>query len=267
VCQAAFFSGEGEPIPREIELAQPIYEWEVPYLCTPDGLISLAPGLVYEPRGSDGRLGLHVVDGIEPEALRYKSVQDGVGITSVEGVRDMAGWVHLPFEVKAAGARKPCLEHVSCPDGRTLFGFLSGAEVAARPEAEEVAAEAGDGGNREHEPEMAAPTSMRAFEERVSQRGLGMAYRDILYAFADHGAHAELVGEGIRVMGKSEPRRVLATVQLTGTSTLLVSLMQGALTSGEKDQTESYELRAGETADAVVERIGTLIGEGGAVAG
>jgi len=40
-----FHVGEGEPIPRAIELQDPVFEWECPYLCTARGLLPLMPGI------------------------------------------------------------------------------------------------------------------------------------------------------------------------------------------------------------------------------
>lgn len=236
----AFFAGEGEPIPQALELREPLYEWETPYLCTPAGLIPLAPGLLYQPRASDGQFGLYILDGVAEEALRYKSVQESGSITRTEGLRELGDWMCLPFEVPGLPSR-PLLESIACLDGRSLHGYLSG-EAVPQP-----------GGD---EPSIA---SVREFEQRLDSMALGIAYRDVLYCLASHGARAELGGGGVRVVTTSEPTRVLATIEVTPGMSLRIVLLAGALTSRRRDVADEYELRAGESADRVVDQIASLL--------
>ncbi len=197
----AFFAGDGEPIPQGLELRDPLYEWETPYLCTPCGLIPLAPGLLYQPRP----------------------------------------------------------EPIACLDGRSLHGYLSG----------EGAAQAGAGTESMSQPlDEPAPNtdgsersnaSVRDFEQRLNSLALGIAYRDVLYCLAAHGARAELTGDGVRVVTTSEPARVLATIEVTLAKRMRVAVYAGALASGGSEQAEEHELRAGESADWVVDHIKSLL--------
>lgn len=254
----AFFAGEGEPIPQELELRDPLYEWEAPYLCTPDGLIPLAPGLLYQPRASDGRFGLYLLDGIAEESLRYKSVQESVSITRTDGLREISAWVQLPFKVSGSPSR-PLFEQIVCLDGRSLHGYLSG----------ETGLEASDGAESEPaSPDEEAPeesgdepgiASVREFEQRLSRMALGSAYRDVIYCLATLGARAELSSGGVRVVSTSEPARVLATLEVTPAERLRVALFGGALTAGGSEDAEEHELLQGEPADGVVDRIESLI--------
>jgi hypothetical protein len=246
VARVAFFVGEGEPIPREIELGDPVFEWEAPYICTPDGLLPLAPGLVYEPRASDGRLGLHLLDGIDEDELRYKGLHDDRAITRGGCVSDIGNCVQLPFVTHPGGVVRPTIERIRVIDGRSLFGFLSGTEPASRN-----ADAPTDGSNVELE-------TIRGFEQNVNSLGLGAAYRDIVYCLADFGARAELSRDVVRAVTSSEPSRVLATIQVTTKPSLLISLLVGALTTKGDDSTEAHEVKPGQPGDAVVARIQEL---------
>ena len=247
----AFFAGEGEPIPRELELSEPVYDWEIPYLCTPRGLIPLVPGLLYEPRESDGRFGLYLLDGIGADALRYKSVDEAASITRSDRLRDLGAWIQLPYEAFGSPSRPP-LEVISCLDGRSLYAYLSGRDL---PEST-VGVDNVEAGGDESGP--SAPivsvrfASIREFEEKLAHLGLGAAYRDILYCLAVDGAHAEMSGDGVRVVATGEPMRVLTTMELTPASTLRVNVFMGALKSGSGEGAEEYALRAGDTADELV---------------
>ena len=57
---------------------------------------------------------------------------------------------------------------------------------------------------------------------------------------------------------QSEPARVLATLEITPTKSLRVALYGGALTSSGNEDAEEHELRPGESADRVVDRIESL---------
>lgn len=253
----AFFAGEGEPIPQELELRDPIYEWETPYLCTPQGLIPLAPGLLYQPRASDGRYGLYLLDAIAEDSLRYKGVQESGSISRSEGLREMNAWLRLPFDVPGTASSHPLLEPITCVDGRSLHGHLSGQELEP--------AVSGEGGP-ESDGEVVAPSpggapvvaNLRRFEQGLNGLGLGTAYRDILYCLAGHGARAELSADGVRIVTATEPSCVLATVKVSPTGSLVVTVFTGALASGSAEQPESHELRPGDPADQIVGRIEDL---------
>jgi hypothetical protein len=213
---------------------------ETPYLCTPHGLIPLAPGLLYQPRASDGRYGLYLLDGIAEYSLRYKSVQENGKITRAEGLRDISEWVRLPFEVPSTAPAHPLLESIACLDGRSLHGHLSGEELVASVTCGPVVG------------------SIRDFEQRLNGLGLGAVYRDVLYCLEGHGAHAELSGGGVRVLTTSKPARVLTTVELAQVSILVITIFAGAFASGGSEQVESHEFRPGDTADHIVGRIEEL---------
>jgi hypothetical protein len=124
-----------------------------------------------------------------------------------------------------------------------LHGYLSGAEV---PEAGGAESSVG---------------SVREFEQRLDGMALGIAYRDVLYCLASqHGARAELGGEGLRVVTRSKPTRVLATIEVTRARRLRVVLLAGALTARGGEHADEYELRPAESADRVVDQIGALLG-------
>ena len=247
----AFFAGEGEPIPRELELREPVYEWEVPYLCTSYGLIPLAPGLLYEPRKSDGRFGLYLLDGIGADTLRYKSVEETASITRSDGLRDLGAWVQLPYG-EFGSPSHPLLEVISCQDGRSLYAYLSGGDLPGSTTGVENV-EAGGGESGPGAPGgVARFASIREFEEKLGHLGLGAAYRDVFYCLADGGAHAEVSGGGVRVVATREPMRVLTTMELTSADTLRVTVFMGALRSDSGEGAEEYVLRAGDSADELV---------------
>jgi hypothetical protein len=100
--------------------------------------------LFNEPRSADGRFGLFLLDGIDGDSLRYKSVVDSGVLTRPEGVRDIAAWVRLPFALdpSEASATHQLLEPIKYVDGRALHEYLSGAEpppVGGDSESEESA--------------------------------------------------------------------------------------------------------------------------------
>jgi len=252
IAHLAFFTGEGEPIPQELELKDPIFDWEVPYLCTPDGLIPLTPGLLYEPRSTDGRFGLFLLDGINADVLRYKSAFDNASITRPNGV-DIADWVQLADGAAAVAPTRPRLEIVSCSDGRTLHEYLSGVGPPA------VSRDGESHKREDRQTEKAAPRSVAEFERRVNTLGLGGVLRDILYHFASLGASAMIHGETLRFETREKPSRVLATVELSANGFSVVLLL-GSLTAGQAEDTERHDFRAGMTADALVARLTDLAG-------
>jgi hypothetical protein len=256
----AFFVGEGEPIPQELELRDALYEWETPYLCTPYGLIPLAPGLIYQPRASDGRLGLYLLDGIGEHSLRYKSVQESVSITRTDGLSEISSWVRLPFAVSGRPSR-PILEQIAYLDGRSLHGYLSGEAVPKSSEGAESGSTSQTLDQAAMHDSFAGPgaPNVREFEQLLNRLGLGIAYRDVIYCLASLGARAELSSDGVRAVSTAEPARVLATLEITPTKSLRVALYGGALTSGGNEDAEEHELRPGESADRVVDRIESLI--------
>lgn len=257
IARVAFFSGEGEPIPQELELQDPIFDWEVPYLCTPEGLIPLAPGVLYQPRSSDGRFGLFLLDAIENNSLRYKSVVDSSTLTRAEGVQDIAVWVQVPFELEHVDpAERPLLEQVAATDGRSLHQYLTGGEPPrpranlqdAQPSRAEAAA-----------PEARAITTLRDFERQANNSGLGTTYRDIVYFFAERGAAAEINDQTVRIVTSGKTPRVLATIEVTSDKELSVALLLGAITSGRSEETEQHSFRTGQHADALLERVAELL--------
>jgi hypothetical protein len=247
----AFFAGEGEPIPRELELKEPVYDWEVPYLCTSFGLIPLAPGLLYEPRESDGRYGLYLLDGIGADVLRYKSVDESASITRSDGLRDLGAWIQLPYK-DFEPASHPLLEVISCLDGRSLYAYLSGRDLPEPTESVENVEASRDETVPNAPSGPIRSASVREFEERLVQLGLGAAYRDVLYCLAASGAHAEMSGDGVRVVATTDPVRVLTTLELTSADTLRVTVFIGAIKSGSGEGAQEYTLRAADTADEIV---------------
>jgi hypothetical protein len=263
LAHVAFFAGEGEPIPQELELRDPIFEWETPYLCTAEGLIPLSPGLLYQPRAADGQLVLYLLDGIAPEHLRYKSVADNSMLTRPEGVREIAAWVRLPFgpQFSDALSGRPSLEVITCRDGRTLHAYLSGAGLTPADRGPEAVPETEEGGRQPSEtPRM---TTLRDFERHANILGLGTAYRDVLYFLAERGAHAELSDSTVRLITRQEPLRVLATLELQPGPILRIALLLGAISAGSGDETEIHNLGPSDLADALVDRIRHLFEHGG----
>lgn len=256
IARVAFFSGEGEPIPQELELQDPIFDWEVPYICTPEGLIPLAPGLLYQPRSSDGRFGLFLLDAIEDDSLRYKSVDDSSTMSRGEGVQEIAVWVQVPFVLGQADVvERPLLEQVAATDGRSLHQFLMGAEP--HPAVNPDDAPSSEGETSGHDTRTI--TTLRDFERQASNGGLGTTYRDIVYFFAERGAAAEINDQTVRIVTPGKTPRVLATIEMTPSKELSVALLLGAITSGRSDQTEQHSFRAHQSADALLERIETLM--------
>lgn len=253
--QFAFFAGEGEPIPQELKLQDPVYEWDIPYLCTPSGLIPLAPGLLYLPGSPYGQLGLYLLDGIARDSMRYKSVHESSSIIKSDGIGDIGTWVSLPFAASEPVSHLP-LEPITCLDGRSLYGYLSGEE---RPQEELAVEPEPERAYTQNEGDTPRIASARDFELLLDSLTLGICYRDILYCLASYGARAELRGDGLRVVTNAEPDHAVATINLTPANTLRVAFFPGALTSRESDQVEEFELRPGEAADPVIRHIQSLL--------
>ena len=117
-----FFVGEGDPIPNDIDLRTPVFDWELAYLCTAAGLLPLSPGLALMPR-PDGRRGIYLIDGIQEGSIRYKSAFDN-DVVVVPGVgQELSRWLG-GFDAATPTGGGPLLEPVTCADGRSLFGFL-----------------------------------------------------------------------------------------------------------------------------------------------
>jgi hypothetical protein len=254
----AFFAGEGEPIPQHIELKDPIFEWELPYLSTPAGLVPLDPGLVYAPRAADGRFGLFLLDAINPSALRYKSVVDSSALTRPDGVAQIGAWVHLPFASTTSHApelhSQP--ETIVCADGRTLLQYLSGTPPAAgnASDARKPGAGAADSDRSDTE----GISTLREFERRANSAGVGAVYRDVVYHLAERGARPELSGRSVRVATKGPPERIVATIELKPGPVLSVSLLLGAIASNST-ATEQHDFQPGMTADALLDRLSGLM--------
>ena len=212
-----FFSGEGEPIPQELELRNPIYEWESPYLCMPEGLLPLSPGVLYQPRSSDGRLGLYLLDRVTNEGLRYKSIQDNGVITRTDGLHAIGTWLKMPFKPTDQPFPRPLLEPIECLDGRSLYGYLSG-EGEEQLECTETTAETRPVHRRDQVQLSGRPAgNLREFERAVNGLALGGAYRDILYCFGRHDSLTEVTDGTVRITPASDPNpRVARGADLQG---------------------------------------------------
>ena len=243
--QVLFFVGEGDPIPNDIDLRTPVFDWECAYLCTAAGLLPLSPGLALIPR-PDGRRGIYLIDGIKEGSIRYKSALDN-DVVVVPGVgKELSRWLG-GFDAATPTWGAPLLEPVTCPDGRSLFDFLRN---EAPPAGEADVAKADDAGEIR---------SVSSFEEAFSSVGLGAAFRDIKFAMLQRGCRLEPFPQGVRVV-QGDPGRVLIVVQLQPGPTLLVTLQLGAFaTAGEG--TTSFAVRPGQTADEVLKRLGELMSE------
>jgi len=255
-----FFSGEGEPIPREIALKNPVFEWETPYLCTAEGLIPLHPGMLYKPRSSDGRLGLYLLDKIINNSLCYKSIQDSGQITRSDTVGSIGTWVKLAIVPSVIQPVYPLLEPISYADGRSLYTYLheggpgrslTDAVIAAHSNGQDAV-----GNNSEQ-----AIGTLHEFEDVVNRIALGSVFRDILYTFGENNSLAEVHDGGIRIMTSFDPAKTVATIEVTPARKLRVTIFAGVLTSDPDQEADSYELGPGESADEVVDRIDALFGQ------
>jgi hypothetical protein len=237
-----FFVGEGDPIPNDLDLKTPIFDWERPYLCTAAGLLPLSPGLALMPR-PDGRRGLYLIDGIQDEGIRYKGAFDN-DVAVVSGVgQELKRWLGGGAGSPPAGA--PLLEPVICADGRSMFDFLRNeAPPAAEPE---VAPSDETGEVR----------SVASFEDAISGVGVGAAFRDIKFAMLQRGCRLEPFPQGVRVV-QGDTGRVLVVVQLQAGPALLLTLQLGAFANAG-DGTKSFAVRPGQTADEVLARLGELM--------
>jgi hypothetical protein len=247
-----FHVGEGEPIPQEVPLREPVFEWELPYLCTARGLLPLVPGLTMLAR-PDGKRGLYLIDGIEDAGLRYKSVFDN-DVRSVAGAdRDLGRWLADKQDGPAMAAF-PLLEEVCCADGRSLHGYLRNEQLPSTgestQEAEPVAVEV----------ETTAWT-VGSFEQACNNVGLGAAYRDVLYSFLEHGCRAEASAQGVEILGGPDGDRTLLVLELQGGPVLTCTVQMEAF-EGDREGTLSVSLAPGQSADELVAEIaGLLIGQ------
>ena len=181
-------------------------------------------------------------------------------MTRADGIREISAWVRLPFAISGRPSR-PLFEEIAYLDGRSLHGYLSG-EAVPQPsesaESESTSQDLVEAAMHSSYSGLGA-SSMREFEQLLNRLGLGIAYRDVIYCLAGLGARAELSSDGVRAVSTSEPARVLATLEITPTKSLRAALYGGALTSDGNEDAEEYELRPGESADRVVDRIESLI--------
>jgi hypothetical protein len=240
-----FFVGEGVPIPNDIDLRTPVFDWERAYLCTAAGLLPLSPGLALMPR-PDGHRGIYLIDGIQEGSIRYKGAFDN-DVVEVSGVgQELSRWLG-GFDAAAPIGAGPLLEPITCADGRTLFDFLRN---EAPPAGEADVAKAQDAGE---------VRSVSSFEEAISSVGLGAAFRDIKFTMLQRGGRLESFPQGLRIV-QGETGRVLVVVQLQPGPTLLVTMQLGAFANAGEGTT-SFAVRPGQTADEVVERLGELMPE------
>ena len=190
--QVLFFVGEGDPIPSDIDLRTPVFDWEVAYLCTSAGLLPLSPGLALRPR-PDGRRGMYLIDGIQDGSVRYKGAFDN-DVVLVPGVaHELSRWLDGLHSATPTDGW-PLLEPVTCADGRSLFGFLRNdalppGDTAAKADAENAAAEnsATENAAAEKPDDAGDVRSVSSFEEAISSVGLGAAFRDIKFAMLQRG--------------------------------------------------------------------------------
>lgn len=265
--RVAFFAGEGEPIPQMLELRDAIFDWETPYLCTPEGLVPLEPGLIYAPRASDGRFGLFLLDAFDASSLRYKSVLDSYPLTTPEGVPDIAAWVRLPLapEPLDSLSTRPPIEPIVCMDGRTLHEYLSGAAPPTEEEGHDTTPGGSAEGRKTQKGETEAISTLGEFERQANRSGLGAVYRDVVYFLTEQGGRATISGRSVRIATRHEPPRILATIELNAGPILSVVLLLGAITPGTNG-TEQHDFRPGQSADDLVSRMGSLITPTDAVA-
>jgi hypothetical protein len=243
--QVSFYVGEGDPIPNDIDLRTPVFDWEVAYLCTAAGLLPLSPGLALMPR-SDGRRGIYLIDGIQEGSIRYKSAFDNNAVV-VPGVgEELSRWLG-GFDAPTPAGGAPLLEPVTCADGRSLFDFLRN---ETSPAEELDVARADDAGE---------VRSVPSFEEAISSVGVGAAFRDIKFAMLQRGCRLEPFTQGVRVV-QGDTGRVLVVIQLQPGPALLVTLQLGAFANAGEDPT-SFAVRPGQTADEILERLGELMSE------
>lgn len=274
--RVAYYTGEGEPFPEDLVLANGVYEWECPYLCTESGLLPLFPGLPLFTR-PDGRFGLYVVDAIRESGVRYKSVYDSSILTVEDRLPDIAHWVQVPFTVSYPDdiQHRPPLESVRVGDGRSLYAFLSNEPIdsqsseeadhidTAVDRASSISARAGT---------LTIPT-LQAFEERANAAGLGSVYRDILYCMYAQDVRAEAAEGTVRVVTTTEPHRVLLLFALRGPRLVVTYFPKafaardnGASTGDLQEETagsRAVEFAPSDTADPLVAELeGLLKGHG-----
>jgi hypothetical protein len=243
--QVLFFVGEGDPIPEDIDLLMPVFDWEFPYLCTSAGLLPLSPGLALRVR-PDGRRGIYLIDGIQGESIRYKSALDNDAVV-IPGVgQELNRWLG-GFDAVTPAGHSRILEPVTCADGRSLFGFHrretppgGEVDVAQANDADEV-------------------RSVSSFEAALSSVGVGAAFRDIKFAMLQRGCRLKPFTQGVHVV-QVDTGRVLVVVQLQPGPELLVTLQLGAF-ANVGEGTTSFAVPPGQTADEVLERLEELMPE------
>jgi hypothetical protein len=247
----AFYVGEGEPIPRDVILGCGAYEWEAPYLCTEDGLIPLSAGLFVHPQ-PNGRFGLYLIDGIDADEARYKSVYDNTTYETGRTIPDLARWLELPFPVAPASlSTAPLIEDIRSEDGRTLLGFIRG-DFAPSPEpaTAESLVQANNSGVA-HDALTSIP-SLGDFESQANLVGLGSAFRDVIYLLLEFGHKAEVSEGGVRVVSGSEANRVLLTAQLQPGPVLAITILPGAFFQDARQDNVVLALKPNQPADDVL---------------
>lgn len=250
--QVLFFVGEGDPIPSEIELANGVFDWEKPYLCTAEGLLPLSPGISLRAR-PDGRRGLYLIDGIEDGAVRYKGAFDNDVVRMPGADHTLCRWLsNLGAAFRNGRPEDPLLERVSCSDGRSLLAFLRNEPVL---EASRLSEPAERGGRVQ---DTGKVWTLGSFEQAINNVGLGAAFRDAVYGMAERGCRAEGSPEGVRIVG-GDAGRVLVVIELQPGPALLFTLHLAAFPAGGHG-TESIALRPAQTADELVAHLSDLMG-------
>jgi hypothetical protein len=237
-----------------MNLFDPIFEWEKPYLCTQDGLLPLEPALVLKVR-PDGRRGLYLLDGIEDGAIRYKSAYDN-DVQKIEGAeKNLLRWLGgdangAPRLEPTAVDAIPLLEAIRAQDGRTLLACLRNDPIEADSADVPIVALPAD---------TATDWTVSGFEHAASTAGLGVSFRDVVYAMSELGCQAEAGSEGVRIVNLDG--RVLVMIERAPGPVLLFTLYLEAF-AGAQEGTERFAVGPSQSSDLIVDRLRTLMANG-----
>ena len=192
-----------------------------------------------------------MIDGVETQTLRFKSVLDG-DVRLVDGLTPQLGrWLGDRAALNDEG--RPLIEGVRSVDGRSLDGYLRN---AALPDLLD-----GHAPTELVEPSaLAIGWTVASFERACTNVGLGAAYRDVLFALLAKGNRAEACSLGVQVCRGSDGARTLFVFELAAGPTLTCTLQLEAFDSGLRG-VKTMSVSPCESADSVVREVEALTGQ------
>ena len=173
--------GESSPFPEELSLGSGVHFASRPYIAVFDGLLSLSPGMIWEP--ISGVEDICIIEAVNRDSIIFRSSRDSSRVKDSEIFAEFGAW--------SEGASGP-IEPIGLLDGTSLIEHLTGRKPPAL-----VAAPAGE--LSPAGPNVHADWAEIAAFVGPSGRGLLMPLRDLTGdpVFEGTSSHLSVVGEHI----------------------------------------------------------------------